>query len=64
MCGLVSALVILKGCSLVILQIYGTQLLRNITDDYAGGKKCIFIGITPRTQACETWRKTPQLLTP
>lgn len=64
MCGLVSILVILKGCNPVILQLYGMQLLWNITEDHAGGKKkSIFIGITPRIQACETWRKVPQFLT-
>lgn len=35
--GLVSTLVILKGCNPVILQLCGKQQLWNITDDHAGG---------------------------
>lgn len=42
MYGLVSTLVILKGCSPVIPQLHAKQLLYNITDDDAGGQKLDF----------------------
>lgn len=62
-CGLVSTLVILKSCNPVILQLYGKQLLWNITDDHTGGKKkSVFIAIIPNIHACETWQKVPQFL--
>jgi len=42
MYGLVSGLVILKDCNPVILQLYVTQLLWDITDDHAGGQQLDF----------------------